>query len=206
MNWHDEVARILQTLPPVQIDDVFKRRCVSLIDLTRLNINDTESGMAAFCQKANTPLGWVAGVCVYPEFIRLVADQFRDTPVQAVTVANFPGGDQPLALVLASISRALEAGATEIDVVFPYQAYLAGGRLEAQSFVATCKAAVGEGVVLKVILETGALADLPIIANAANDALLSGADFIKTSTGKIAAGATFCSGCDDVVGGSIFAA
>lgn len=91
--------------------------------------------------------------------------------------------------MLLEIGRALEDGAQEIDVVFPYERYLAGERQYAQTFVSTCKAACGSAA-LKVILETGALSDVTLIADAGYDVLAAGADFVKTSTGKINEGAT----------------
>jgi deoxyribose-phosphate aldolase len=169
---------------------VLIQRLISLIDLTSLNESDTEASIAAFCEKAQTPLGHVAAVCVYPSFARLVAAQFLGTAIKTATVANFPSGADSLESVLAVISRALQDGVQEIDVVFPYQRYLAGERDEAQSFVAACKAVCGPKVSLKVILETGALQDAATIAAASQDVLRAGADFIKTSTGKIPQGAT----------------
>ncbi|MEQ1790288.1 MAG: hypothetical protein ABL857_07585, partial [Rickettsiales bacterium] len=81
-------------------------------------------------------------------------------------------------------------GAQEIDVVFPYSRYLAGETQYAHTFVSSCKAACGDAMTLKVILETGALNDIAIIADACFETLAAGADFVKTSTGKIAEGAT----------------
>jgi deoxyribose-phosphate aldolase len=161
------------------------------MDLTSLNETDTQASIAAFCEKARTPFGNVAAVCVYPKFLRLVADQFAGTPIKAVTVANFPAGKSDLEMVLVEINNALEEGAQEIDAVFPYTRYLAGERDDAQTFVETCKAACGDNVLLKIILETGLLKDPNIIAEASFDALNAGADFIKTATGKVTEGATF---------------
>lgn len=166
------------------------KRLYELLDLTSLNDTDTDASVALFSEKARTALGEVAAVCVYPRFVSLVAAQMAGSTVQVATVVNFPSGDASLETVLIEINQALTAGANEIDVVFPYRRYLAGERAFAQSFVAACKAACGESVLLKVILETGVLQDASVIANAAHDALMNGADFVKTSTGKAPVGAT----------------
>lgn len=186
----DNVKQYIQRLKPVKIDAALIKRICGLIDLTSLNSDDNEASVAAFCQKANTSFGHVAAVCVYPQFVKLVADNFRGTAIKTATVVNFPQGNNSLEDALIEINHAIEDGATEIDVVFPYQRYLAGERQYAQDFVRACKAACGNHVLLKVILETGALNDIHIIANATKDVLLAGADFVKTSTGKIAQGAT----------------
>lgn len=191
MQWSDAVRDLLAMLPRnIAIDMPVARRLYGLLDLTSLNDNDTEASVASFIEGARSALGHVAAVCIYPRFVSLTSFALSGSPVQIATVVNFPTGQTSLPEVLVEIGNAIQAGATEIDVVFPYQAYLAGDRAYAQSFVVACKAACGESVLLKVILETGALPDLATIANAAQDAITSGADFIKTSTGKISAGAT----------------
>lgn len=190
MEWSETVKRYVFGLRSVEVNAALVKRVCSLIDLTSLNATDTEASIASFCEKANTPFGHVAAVCVYPKFTRLVADNFSNTSIKTATVANFPSGDNTLEDVLIEINNAIEDGAQEIDVVFPYNRYLAGERHYAQNFVNTCKIACGDDVTLKVILETGALGDITIIADAAYDALSSGANFIKTSTGKMAACAT----------------
>lgn len=190
MQWSEAVREYVDTLSPVQSDEILHRRLYSLSDLTSLNDDDTDASIALLCEQAQSSLGSVAGVCVYPRFIRMVATQFAGSPVRAVTVANFPGGDAALEKVLVQIGSAIQEGAQEIDVVLPYERYLAGERQYTQHFVTTCKAACGDKSRLKVILETGALGDPAIIADAAYDVLAAGADFIKTSTGKTGQGAT----------------
>jgi deoxyribose-phosphate aldolase len=191
MQWSEAVEAALAQVPETfSLDLPLARRLYALVDLTSLNDTDTDASIASFMQAARSPLGEVAAVCVYPRFVSLVATEFAGSTVQTATVVNFPSGDEPLDHVLVEINQALQDGANEIDVVFPYLRYLAGERQYAQSFVAACKAACGEGVLLKVILETGALQDPAIIADAAYDALVNGADFVKTSTGKIAEGAS----------------
>lgn len=190
MQWTDAVQEQLRTLRPITLGPALAQRVMGLIDLTTLNDDDSESSVAAFCAKARSPFGHVAAVCVYPQFVRLVATVFSGSPIKIATVANFPEGDESLEMVLAQIGRAIEEGAQEIDVVFPYTRFLAGEHQYAHQFVATCKAACGTEALLKVILETGALVDPAMIADAAYESLTAGADFIKTSTGKITEGAT----------------
>lgn len=190
MDWTEAIKEQIATLKPVRKSQEVVQRIFPLLDLTSLNDNDTEASIATFIQKALSSYGHVAAVCVYPQFIRLVADQFAGSKVKAATVANFPEGSSSLETVLLEIGSALEDGAQEIDVVFPYERYLAGERQYAQTFVSECKAACGHDVKLKVILETGALQDPAIIADAAYDAIAAGADFLKTSTGKMSEGAT----------------
>jgi len=190
MQWDEAVPVAIKTIKPIHVDAPLLQRMLSVIDLTSLNADDTERGIAAFCEKAQLPFGHVAAVCIYPAFLRLVAANFAGTSIKVATVVNFPHGDSSLESVLLEIGDALQNGAEEIDVVFPYRRYLAGDKEYARTFVADCKAACGEKVSLKVILETGALRESNIIADASLTALTAGADFIKTSTGKIPEGAT----------------
>lgn len=190
MSWSDAVKERIEALKPVKPSQALSTRLVGLIDLTSLNDADTESSVAAFLEKANTDYGHVAAVCINPAFVRMAAAQFEGTAVKVATVVNFPSGDASLEDTLIEVGRALEDGAQEIDVVFPYRRYLSGDKQYAATFVAACKAACGDDVTLKVILETGALKDPAIIAEASKVALKAGANFIKTSTGKIAEGAS----------------
>jgi deoxyribose-phosphate aldolase len=190
MYWTDAIKEYTQALQPIKSNPALIQRLISLIDLTSLNSADTEASIATFCEKAHTSFGHVAAVCVYPGFVRQVVAQFVGTSIKVATVVNFPEGNDKLEDVLIEIGHALQDGAQEIDVVFPYTRYLAGERQYAHTFVQSCKAACGDNVVLKVILETGALIEPSIIADASYDALTSGADFIKTSTGKLSEGAT----------------
>ena len=190
MQWSEAIKPYIEALKPVKSTPALVEKVLGLVDFTSLNDTDTEASVAAFCEKAQTSYGHVAAVCVFPQFVRLVAAQFANTPIKVATVVNFPKGMKPLDAVLIEINQALQDGAQEIDVVFPYSRYLAGERQFAHTFVSTCKAACGDDVTLKVILETGALSDLAIIADASLDTLMAGADFIKTATGKIPEGAT----------------
>lgn len=189
MYWGD-AEEYIQALKTVEASPALLPRILSLIDLTSLNTSDTETSMVGLFAKARTPLGHVAAVCVYPSFVRQAVAEFSGSPIHVATVVNFPEGNASLDTVLIDITRVLQDGAQEIDVVFPYHQYLAGERQYAQQFVAACKAACGDQALLKVILETGAMTGPAIIAEASLDVLTAGADFIKTSTGKISQCAT----------------
>jgi len=163
------------------------QRILSLMDLTSLNETDTAAQITLLCDNA-IHLS-VAAVCLYPQFVSQAVEQLGGSCVRIATVANFPEGKKSLAEVILSIEHSIRAGAHEIDVVFPYEAYLAGRTENACQFVTACKTACGNAT-LKVILETGIYPSTEKIFQASHDILLAGADFLKTSTGKISVGAT----------------
>lgn len=189
MQWTEAIKEYVDAVKPIKSNQQIAQRIYQLIDLTSLNDSDTESSIGFMFDKAKSTYGHVAAVCIQPRFVRICAAQFANTKIKTATVANFPEGESSLEDVLLEIGSALEDGAQEIDVVFPYARYLAGEKHYAHDFVAACKDACGN-VTLKVILETGALGDPAIIADASYEAITAGADFIKTSTGKISDGAT----------------
>ena len=165
-------------------------RALPLVDLTSLGDDDTEARIAALCEQAVTPAGPVAAVCIWPRFVAPARDALAGTPVRIATVANFPAGSPDAAAARAEAEGALADGADEVDVVLPYGAYLAGDRDTALALVGDVRAACGDRALLKVILETGRLVEPETIRAAAADALAAGADFVKTSTGKLQPGAT----------------
>lgn len=173
-----------------KLSEVLVKKLVSVIDLTSLQPTDTEESIASLCAKATLPMGHVAAICVYPKFVAQVIDQFSGTPIKVATVANFPAGTASLDSVLEDIKRSIAAGATEIDVVFPYVRYFSGDKQYARSLIQACRAACGPDITLKVILESGSFSDLATLTSASEDAIKAGADFIKTSTGKVKVGAT----------------
>lgn len=166
------------------------KQALSLIDLTSLDDNDTDEVITGLCQKAVTSHGEVAAVCVYSRFVKLAKKCLENTQVNIATVVNFPSGDQKLEAVLQETKQAIADGADEIDLVIPYKEYLAGDTETTSQFVSECKKVCGPNITLKVILETGALQQPEIITQASIDAIEAGANFLKTSTGKIAVGAT----------------
>jgi deoxyribose-phosphate aldolase len=168
------------------------RRALAALDLTSLAEDDTAGRIEALCASAAGPGGAPPAVCVYPEHVataRRALDAAGLKDVAVATVVNFPDGAADPGRVERETRRAVAAGAREIDVVLPWRALLAGKPDEARRVVEACRAAC-PGRPLKVILETGELAQAGAIRAAADLALDAGADFIKTSTGKVATGAT----------------
>ncbi len=167
------------------------QQLLRLLDLTRLSDNDTDTDMAQWLAQAATPEALPAAFCVYPQFIgqTLAHLQQQKMPVPVATVVNFPDGDLPVAQVVQQINDAIAQGATEIDAVLPYKALLAGDHAAVKLFLSAVRQACGE-VCLKVIIESGALGTAQQICKATELAIEGGADFVKTSTGKVAVGVT----------------
>ena len=167
------------------------QQLLRLLDLTRLSDNDTDTDMAQWLAQAATPEALPAAFCVYPQFIgqTLAHLQQHQMPVPVATVVNFPDGDLPVAQVVQQINEAIALGATEIDAVLPYKALLAGDHAAVKHFLSAVRQACGE-VCLKVIIESGALGTAQQICKATELAIEGGADFVKTSTGKVAVGVT----------------
>ncbi|MDX5376932.1 MAG: deoxyribose-phosphate aldolase [Halomonas sp.] len=169
------------------------RQALALMDLTSLNEDDSEAVIRDLCARANTPAGHPAAVCIYPAFVRTareaLAEQGLAGKVKVATVTNFPHGEADIERVAAETRAAIAAGADEVDVVFPYRALMAGDAEVGRELVAACKRECGDAV-LKVILETGELKEAGLIERAGMLAIDGGADFLKTSTGKVAVNAT----------------
>ena len=165
-------------------------RALPLLDLTSLNDDDTEERIAALCARAVTPAGSVAAVCIYPRFIPVAKRLLENKGVAIATVVNFPGGGASAAEVAGETRAAVAAGADEIDVVLPWRDFMAGERTVPRDVLRACRDACGDGILMKVILETGGLADAGLIEQAGRDAVAAGADFLKTSTGKLQPAAT----------------
>jgi deoxyribose-phosphate aldolase len=162
------------------------RRALSVVDLTRLERPDDAAAIDALAAKAVTAAGRVAAICVYPEWIERVLGP--GVPVAAV--ANFPAGDDDADLAAREAARAVEAGAAEVDVVVPWRTFAGGDGDAIGRVVAATRAAIGPGVGLKAILETGSLDGADEVRAAGEQALAAGADFLKTSTGKVGVGAS----------------
>lgn len=173
----------------MSLDRAMREKLVGLLDLTELGDTADAAAIDKLCARAPTPLGPVAAVCLWPAFVPRAKRRLAGTPVRIATVVNFPSGEEPAADVSAAIAAALEAGADEIDYVLPYRRLLAGDAETARAGVADARRATADAV-LKVILETGELADERKIAEASRIALGEGADFLKTSTGKVPVNAT----------------
>lgn len=165
-----------------------------LMDLTSLNEHDTELVIKDLCAKQANGFGHTAAVCVYPQFIKTAKQALKDNKaddVKVATVTNFPHGNDDVAKAMQETKAAVEAGANEVDVVFPYRALMAGNEQVGAELVKACKAVCQQAnVVLKVIIESGELKTDELIKQASEIAIENGADFIKTSTGKVAVNAT----------------
>lgn len=167
---------------------------LSLMDLTTLNENDTDEKVISLCQQGATPFGTPAAVCVYPRFIPIARKTLKaqgSTAVKIATVTNFPHGNDDIEIAVAETKAAVAYGADEVDVVFPYRALIAGNDQIGFELVQACNAVCASAnVLLKVIIETGELKTEALIRQASEIAIRAGADFIKTSTGKVSVNAT----------------
>lgn len=166
---------------------------LGLMDLTTLNDNDTNEIVAALCQQAKTSVGETAAICIYPQFIPAAKKAFKHlniSNIKIATVTNFPHGNQDIAKAVTQTQKAVELGADEVDVVFPYRALIAGNSQVGFDLVSACKQACGDDVLLKVIIESGELKTPELIKLASELSIDAGVDFIKTSTGKVAINAT----------------
>ena len=176
------------------------REALGLIDLTSLNATDTPAKIGAMVQKVNEfhsvypnyPLP--ASICVYPNFAGLIKSLRKDPEVHITVVGGcFPASQSPLEVKILECVKAVEAGADEVDIVLALNAFLEGNYKEAEREIREIGAAiraVNPKVHLKVILETGALQQESLIRDASFLAMEAGADFIKTSTGKMQPAAT----------------
>ena len=169
---------------------------VSMMDLTTLEGKDTPGKVAYLCRKAIQPaeprLGVpsCAAVCVYPNLVRAARAFVGDIGVKVAAVATaFPSGAMPLRVKLTDVRMAVDFGADEIDMVIDRGAFLAGEHGRVSDEIAAVKEACGPAH-LKVILETGELHSYDNVRIASDLAMHAGADFIKTSTGKVAPAAT----------------
>lgn len=164
------------------------RIALACLDLTSLNDGDTEADVIALCERAISPHGSVAAVCVWPHLARVARDRAAPA-VKVAAVANFPGGASDVEATRRDVATIVQAGAQEVDVVLPYRALLAGDDAACAAVLRAARRG-SEGLTLKVILETGELREEAVIQRAARLALAEGADFLKTSTGKTPVSAT----------------
>ena len=169
---------------------------LSMIDLTTLEGQDTPGKVRQLCQKAihlhySMPdIPHVAAVCVYPTMVGIAKEALEGRDINIASVATaFPSGQAPLSVKLDDTRMAVDAGATEIDMVISRGAFLAGNYGLVFDEIVAIKDACGD-THLKVILETGELGTLDRVRKASDLAMHAGADFIKTSTGKIQPAAT----------------
>jgi len=197
------VEIIARNLENVACEDVYKE-CFALQDVTSLHTNDTPKKIASLVEKVNRfhenfgGYPQVASICVYPNFAGVVREKRKDPAVHVTVVSScFPSAQSFLPVKVQECRMAVEAGADEVDIVLALNSFLEGDFKSAGEEIAAMRKAVDEAgekvgrkIVLKVILETGLLVTHENIANASFLAMENGADFIKTSTGKVDVNAT----------------
>jgi deoxyribose-phosphate aldolase len=166
-------------------------------DLTTLEGSDTPGKVAALCSKALRPdptdpsIPSCAAICVYPNLVPTARERLQGSGVHIAAVATgFPSGQYPTPIKVADVRSAVELGADEIDMVIDRGAFLSGRYAKVYDEVVRVKEACGDAAHLKVILETGELGTYDNVRRATLLAIAGGADFVKTSTGKIAPAAT----------------
>ncbi len=169
------------------------RQAIHLMDLTTLNDNDTDQKVIELCATAQTAAGNTAAVCIYPRFIPIARKTLQEqntSDIKIATVTNFPHGNDDIDIAVAETKAAVAYGADEVDLVFPYRALIAGDALVGEKMVTACREVCGSAVTLKVIIESGELKTAELIEQASLICINAGADFIKTSTGKVPVNAT----------------
>lgn len=191
-----EVARIREAAKRNCTTEVYKF-CYSAIDLTTLACTDSVTSVTTFARKAvefydKFPhLPNVASICIYPPFVETVGLAVDGTPMRITSVAGgFPSAQTFLEVKVLEVAMAVENGADEIDIVLNVGRMLTGEYDEAANEVEVIRSETSEDVVLKVIIESGALKTPELIRKASLLSMFAGADFVKTSTGKIDVAAT----------------
>lgn len=165
-------------------------RLMPLLDLTSLGEDDTPERIVELCEAAAAARPAPAAVCVYPEHVTTARQALGAGTIKVATVVNFPDGEGRPERIHRETRRALAGGAEEIDMVFDYRAFLRGDIALAREGVMACREACGRHVPLKLILETGVLGEARLVHHASRIGIDAGADFLKTSTGKVAVNAT----------------
>ncbi len=190
-----EVDRILKENLQDNMNVEVYKQCLNSIDLTSLSETDTEDKIFDMVQKVNTftdiypELPNVGAICVYPSFVSVVKESLTEDIGIASVAAGFPSSQTYVEVKVAEVSMAVLAGASEIDVVISIGKFLSKNYEEVYEELSEIKAACRDAK-LKVILETGDLKTASSIKRASVLSMASGADFIKTSTGKIPVAAT----------------
>ena len=187
---------IAEKVPENDTMDV-KKFLFGSIELTTLKTSDSDTSVLAFTERVNDfdneypDLPHVATICVYPCFAKTVSESLEVDGVEIACVSgSFPSSQARIEVKVAETALAVADGATEIDIVLPVGKFLSGDYEGVCDDIAEMKAACGESVPMKVILETGALKTASNIKKASIISMYAGADYIKTSTGKMEPAAT----------------
>ena len=195
----EEVEQLLEKIRsnlPSKSDKELLKRIFSLIDLTTLSERDNIENVSQMCEKVNLlgesypTMPVIAAICVYPEMVSVVKEKLENPLVSIASVGGgFPSSQTFTNIKIMEIEQAMEQGAEEIDIVMPVGKFLMGDLEYVEYEIQIIKQRMGP-VHLKVILETGSLQDYSMIRKASLLAIGAGANFIKTSTGKVSPGAT----------------
>ena len=192
----EEVARLKEAARSNENAEVYKF-CYSAIDLTTLSCTDSVASVTEFARKAAEfnerfpHIPNVASICTYPSFVETVGLAVDGTPMRITSVAGgFPAAQTFLEVKALEVAMAIENGADEVDIVLNVGRMLTGEYDEAANEVEVIRAETDPEVVLKVIIESGALKTPELIRKASLLSMFAGADFVKTSTGKIDVAAT----------------
>ena len=193
----EEVARIRKAAETRNHNTEVYKFCYSAIDLTTLSCNDSVKSVTEFARKAAEfyqkypHIPTVASICIYPSFVETVGLAVDGTPMKITSVGGgFPAAQTFLEVKALEVAMAVENGADEVDIVLNVGRMLTGEYDEAANEVEVIRTEMDDDVVLKVIIESGALKTPELIRKASLLSMLAGADFVKTSTGKIDVAAT----------------
>lgn len=193
----DAVRKIIAEKVPENDTMDVKRFLFGSIELTTLKTTDSDTSVLAFTERVNDfdneypDLPHVATICVYPCFAKTVSESLEVDGVEIACVSgSFPSSQTRIEVKVAETSLAVADGATEIDIVMPVGKFLSGDYEGVCEDISELKAACGENVPMKVILETGAIKTASNIKKASILSMYAGADYIKTSTGKLEPAAT----------------
>lgn len=193
----DEVARIRKVAHERNLNTDVYKFCYSAIDITSLSCNDSVASITDFARKtaefhqAFPHIPNVASICVYPAFVETVGLAVDGTPMRITSVGGgFPAAQTFLEVKALEVAMAAENGADEIDIVLNVGRMLGGEYDEAANEVEVIRSELDKDITLKVIIESGALKSPELIRRASLLSMFAGADFVKTSTGKIEVAAT----------------
>ena len=193
----DAVRKIIAEKVPENDTMDVKRFLFGSIELTTLKTTDSDTSVLAFTERVNDfdneypDQPHVATICVYPCFAKTVSESLEVDGVEIACVSgSFPSSQARIEVKVAETSLAVADGATEIDIVMPVGKFLSGDYEGVCEDISELKAACGENVPMKVILETGAIKTASNIKKASILSMYAGADYIKTSTGKLEPAAT----------------
>lgn len=183
-----DLSSLIERARAATADAALARRATALVDLTSLRGDEAAGEIEALCARAKD--AGTAAVCIYPAHAATARAALAGSPVRLAVVANFPHGSEDIAAATAEVGAAVAAGAQEVDLVAPIGAIMEGDVGLVGEMVEAARAAAGPATTLKLILETGTLAEPGRITAAARAAVMAGVDFLKTSTGKGPVGAT----------------